>query len=222
MKIDMHCHSFYSPDGVSSPEALIQSALKKGLDGIALTDHDTTKGWKRAIAAAKKMNAVIILGEEIKIKEKGKTIGEILGYFLKKEIDPEGKTIQQIIDEIKEQKGLAIIAHPYHWRKPFKYLEEYKYSADGIEAFNARSQSKKGNQKSLAFAKQNNLATTAGSDAHSYFEIGTAYIESDAKNLDELKQAILGKKINIRGRQSPFFVQASATIGRFIHLFWKP
>jgi hypothetical protein len=63
---------------------------------------------------------------------------------------------------------------------------------------------------------------TAGSDAHSHFEIGNAYIEVEAKNLDELKEAILKKKVKIQGRQSPIFVQIFATLGRIIHLFWKP
>ena len=38
---DLHCHSFFSGDGVSSPEALIAAARKKGLDGFAITDHNT-------------------------------------------------------------------------------------------------------------------------------------------------------------------------------------
>ena len=222
MKIDLHCHSYYSGDGICSPKKLIKTALKKGLDGIALTDHDTTKGWPKAIEAAKKLGAVLILGEEIKIKKQGKTVGEILGYFLKQEINPKGKTVEQVIDEIKKQGGIAIIAHPYHWRKPFKELEKYKFSVDGIEAFNARSQSKKNNQRSLNFAKKNNLVMTAGSDAHSCFEVGNACIEAQANNLEEFRQAILQKEVKIIGKQSPIFVQLFATLGKLIHFFWQP
>jgi len=243
MKIDLHCHSYYSKDGISSPERLIKTALKKGLDGIALTDHNTTAGWKEAMRAAEKLNAVLILGQEIKIKKEGKTIGEILGYFLKEEIEAKGKSIGEIVDEIKKQRGIVIIAHPYHWRKPFKGLEKYKNLADGIEVFNSRSQTKRGNKKALNFAQKNNLLMTAGSDAHSCFEVGNAYIETEAKTLDEFKEAILQKRINpvrehktpdgfkiiqfsngvkIIGKQSPIFVQLFATLGKLIHLFWQP
>jgi len=222
MKIDLHCHSYYSNDGISSPEKLIKTALKNGLNGIALTDHNTTQGWKEAAEAAKKINAVLVFGEEIKIKKEGKTVGEILGYFLKEEINPRGKSVEEIIDEIKKQGGLAIIAHPYHWRKPFKELEKYKNLVDGIEVFNARSQTKRGNQKSFIFAQRNNLAMIAGSDAHHCSEVGDAYIETDVKNLEELKEAILQKRVKIFGKQSPIFVQIFATIGRLIHLFWRP
>lgn len=45
-KIDLHCHSFFSGDGVSSPEELITSARAKGLNGFALTDHNTCDGNK--------------------------------------------------------------------------------------------------------------------------------------------------------------------------------
>ena len=243
MKIDMHCHSFYSDDGLSSPEALLKSAKKKGLDGIALTDHDTNNGWKPALKAAEKLGMVLILGEEIKIKRNGKTIGEILGYFLKNEIDSRGKTVKQVIDEIKKQGGLAVIAHPYHWKKPFLELDKYKNLADGIEAFNARSQSKKGNQKALNFAKKNGLLGTAGSDAHHSSEIGDAYLEANANNLEEFKESLLQKRVNpireyktpdgfetiqfsngvkIIGKQSPIFVQTFATMGRLLHFFWQP
>lgn len=222
MKIDLHCHSYYSNDGISSPKKLIEAALKKGLDGIALTDHNTTKGWKKAIKAAKKLNAVLIKGEEIKIKKKGETMGEILGYFLKKEIDPTGKTTESVIKEIQEQGGIAIIAHPYYWRKPFKKLEKYKDLVDGIEVFNAKSQTKKGNQKALNFAKKHNLSMTAGSDAHSHHSVGQAFIKAEAKNLKEFKLAILQKKVKIIGKQSPILAQIPATMGKIGHLFWKP
>jgi histidinol phosphatase-like PHP family hydrolase len=40
--IDLHCHSWFSGDGVSSPEGLIESAKRKGLHGFAMTDHNTS------------------------------------------------------------------------------------------------------------------------------------------------------------------------------------
>ncbi len=43
-KIDLHTHSFFSGDGVSSPEENIAAAKAKGLHGFALTDHNTNEG----------------------------------------------------------------------------------------------------------------------------------------------------------------------------------
>lgn len=222
MKIDFHCHSYYSKDGISSPEKLIKTALKKGLDGIALTDHDTTAGWKEALLVAKKLKAVLIFGQEIKIKKNGKIIGEILAYFLKEEVKSQGKNIEEIIQEIKKQGGIAIISHPFYWKKPFKELEKYKNLVDGIEIFNSRSQTKRGNKKSFEFAQKNNLPMTAGSDAHSCFEIANAYLEAEAKSPEEFKKAILEKRVKIFGRQSSILAYVFPTIGRIIHLFWQP
>ena len=39
--IDLHTHSFFSGDGISSPEDMIAAARAKGLHGIAITDHNT-------------------------------------------------------------------------------------------------------------------------------------------------------------------------------------
>ena len=40
-KIDLHTHTFFSGDGVSSPEQNIAAAREKGLNGFAITDHNT-------------------------------------------------------------------------------------------------------------------------------------------------------------------------------------
>ncbi|MFA5086328.1 MAG: CehA/McbA family metallohydrolase [Candidatus Paceibacterota bacterium] len=222
MKIDLHCHTYYSHDALCPPRRLVRFAKKKGLDAIAITDHNTTKAWKEAENEADKIGLKLIKGEEIKIKEDGKTIGEILAYFINKEIDPKGKTAGEIIEEIKNQGGIAIIAHPYHWKKPFKKLEEYKNMVDGIEAFNARSQSKEGNEKSTRFVKDNDLPMTAGSDSHTPFEIGRAYVEADIQTIDELKEAIRNKKIVVRGKQTSPTIQIFAGLAKLIHLFFKP
>jgi hypothetical protein len=222
MKIDMHCHSYYSRDGISSPESLLIKAKKIGLDGVALTDHNNTRGWARAQKIADELGLILIPGEELKIKENNETIGEILAYFITEEIDPKGKTAKEVIDEIKKQNGIAIIAHPYQWKKPFKKLEECKNLVDGVEIFNSRSQSKKGNEMSLAFAKRNNLPMTAGSDSHTTFEIGRSYIETDATNIEELKNSIKNNDIQIEGRQTNPAIQIFAGLAKLINLFYKP
>ena len=51
MRIDLHTHSDVS-DGTDSPAELVAKAVAAGLDTVALTDHDTTAGWARALAAA--------------------------------------------------------------------------------------------------------------------------------------------------------------------------
>jgi predicted metal-dependent phosphoesterase TrpH len=63
LRIDLHTHTTAS-DGTDSPSALMEAAAAAGLDAIALTDHDTTRGWSEAIAA--RPDAVtLVLGSEL-------------------------------------------------------------------------------------------------------------------------------------------------------------
>lgn len=43
MNYDLHIHSKYSSDGVLDPEKIVKIATKRGLSGIAITDHNTIK-----------------------------------------------------------------------------------------------------------------------------------------------------------------------------------
>lgn len=199
MKIDLHCHSFYSKDAISSPRKLIKSAKEKGIDGIALTDHDTIKGWEEAKKSAKEFGIFLILGEEIKTKK-----GDILGLFLEKEI--KSKDTIRVIKEIKAQGGLVIIPHPFFFPEHFKdNLEKYLDLIDGIEVFNARCFFQRANEKALNFAKKYDLAPIGASDAHYSKDVGNGITVAEVKNLIEFKEAILKRKINFEGKKSPFY-----------------
>ena len=50
MQIDLHAHSTAS-DGTQTPEGVMESAARAGLDVVALTDHDTVLGWEEAADA---------------------------------------------------------------------------------------------------------------------------------------------------------------------------
>ncbi|NQX15969.1 PHP domain-containing protein [Rathayibacter sp. VKM Ac-2857] len=61
---DLHTHSLVS-DGTEPPEVLVRAAAAAGLDGVALTDHDTTRGWAAAIAAADEAGIDLLTGMEL-------------------------------------------------------------------------------------------------------------------------------------------------------------
>ena len=64
MKCDFHIHSNVS-DGIFSPEQLVETAKEKGLDCIAITDHDTVGGVERAQKRAEELGIKCICGTEI-------------------------------------------------------------------------------------------------------------------------------------------------------------
>jgi predicted metal-dependent phosphoesterase TrpH len=77
-RADLHCHSTCS-DGTFSPEELIQEAAKAGLQGLAITDHDTIKAYDSALEVARKYNIRLISGVELSCSYKDEII-HVLGY----------------------------------------------------------------------------------------------------------------------------------------------
>ena len=84
MLIDLHTHSNAS-DGTDSPSELIDKAISKGLDVIALTDHDTVGGWDEATAALKNHESnsklELVLGSEVSCQGEDGTSIHILGLL---------------------------------------------------------------------------------------------------------------------------------------------
>ena len=160
VKFDFHIHSKYSYDSLSTPKSIVRTAKIKGLDGLAITDHNTIKG---AIEASKiDKNIEIIIGSEIKTDE-----GDIIGLFLNEEIKSTG--FDCVIDEIREQDGFIILPHPY---KTFDIIPDHVLNnIDAVEIFNGRISNVLNNKaRELAFNKK--LSFTGGSDAHLAKDVG--------------------------------------------------
>ncbi len=81
MMFDLHIHSKYSHDSYLSPPQIIKIAEKRGLDGIAITDHNTLKGGIETSKINNKDDFIVIVGSEIKTE-----YGDVIGLFLNEEI----------------------------------------------------------------------------------------------------------------------------------------
>lgn len=214
MRYDLHIHTRYSSCSNLEPKKIIEQANKKRLDGIAITDHNTIKGALEVkklndkIDKRYKNNLKVIIGEEIMTDK-----GEILAYYLKKEIKP-GK-FEDVLKEIKKQNGIAVIAHPYSigiiGRKNAK--EDIFNDLDGIETINSRAFFNFENKKAIRKAKKLDLPQTAGSDAHFKFEIGRAYTEFEG----DLKKALKENKTIPKGKNYfSLFPRTLSFINKFL------
>lgn len=196
MRFDFHIHSKYSPCSNMEPELIAKTAIKKGLNGINITDHNTLKCRNKI----RNKELLITYSDEIKTNQ-----GEIIGFNIHKEIKP-GLSPEETIDKIKEQGGLVIIPHPFDFfRKNIGFKVRKLKGIDAME-INARNITPFGNALSKSFASRMHVPLTAGSDAHFYYEIGRAYSELKASNKDELIKAIKEKKI-IRNYCSSFSIK---------------
>jgi predicted metal-dependent phosphoesterase TrpH len=174
-----------------SPEQIIETAKKKGLDGIAVTDHDTIKGGLEAYRVNRDKNFNVIIGSEINTE-----CDDIIGLFLNQEI--KSRSVAEVIDEIHSQGGLAGLAHPY---RKFKTPESIIERVDFVEGFNARSK-KANNMKAYELSLKYNKPLTAGSDAHLGFEVGRGRTIFDS----DLKGELVKGKVKIEGSESCYYL----------------
>lgn len=76
---DLHTHTTFS-DGTTTPAANVELALRAGLEGLAVTDHDTTDAWEPAQAAAAGTQLEIVPGVELSAELNGASV-HVLGYW---------------------------------------------------------------------------------------------------------------------------------------------
>ena len=182
MKFDMHVHSTYSSDGQSSPETILRKAKKIGLAGLAITDHNTLKGNEHA----RKLDSdlLIVRGVEISSSE-----GHILAYGISEPV-PKGIEPVDLIDNVHQQGGIAVIAHPF---RPWSGVGEKvarSIAPDAIEVQNSHS-TKTENFKARKLCQSMGLPATGGSDAHNARYLGKSYtIFEDVSTEDDVIEAI--------------------------------
>jgi predicted metal-dependent phosphoesterase TrpH len=193
MKYDLHNHTHYSSCSNLKPEILLKVVKKKGMNGIAVTDHNTIKGALKVKGINKDKDFEVIIGEEIDTN-----YGDILTYYLQKEIKT--KDFFTLVDEVRKQDALISIPHPFRSsinpKLMFRYpIDKIRDKIDAIECFNARMLLPQNNRKAQQLAKRLNIAGTGGSDAHFRFDIGRAYTLFDG----DLRSAIKLKKTRYDG-----------------------
>jgi predicted metal-dependent phosphoesterase TrpH len=209
MILDLHNHTRWSFDCSMDPAKVVRVARTRGIDAIAITDHDEIGGAREAQKAAGG-DILVIVGEEIDT-----AAGDVLGLFLQERIvehDP-----LEAIRAIHQQGGLAVLAHPF--TKSGSLDERVARELDGCEGFNARHsalgayEGSDGEPRVASFAKEYDLSLTAGSDAHFYRELARARTVVAAATLEEAKEQIRRGNTVLSGRRSsPFNLLASAAL----------
>ncbi len=153
-------------------EVVINRYVRRGIDCIAVTDHDNIDG---ALKMQKIAPFKVIVGEEVKTLQ-----GEIIGLFLRERVPP-FLTAEETVDRIHKQGGLTCVPHPFdrirNGRLQEKVLEELYSQIDIMEAFNCRTTLLRDSEKAMAFGLAHNMALGVGSDSHTPIEIGGAFVE---------------------------------------------
>lgn len=202
--VELHSHTYHSTDSLLSPARLLEICDRKGIDHIAITDHNSTAG---AFQAAAIDGERVIIGEEIKT-----TKGELLGYFLQEEIPP-GLSPEDTISRLRDQGAFISVSHPFDHTRSGSWAEDDLRQilplVDAIETYNARTWTDDPNTRALTLALETNLLQTAGSDAHIPYEVGRTLLRMPAfDNVETFRVALA--EAEILGRRSTPLVHFSS------------
>ncbi len=191
---DLHVHTINSGDSRCEVKDAINSAKKKGLDGIAITDHDTTSGLDEAFKLTQDEDFIVIPGIEVSSKD-----GHILGLGIEEKI-PKDLQASSTVEKIRKKGGVAVAAHPFSM--DFNPFSPLKSDFDAIEVFNSRRYI--GNKLARKYVDEKGVPVTGGSDAHFCDEIGLAGVRVDTnpRPSDVLKKIKKGD-VRVFGRYLP-------------------
>ncbi|MFQ6081463.1 MAG: PHP domain-containing protein [Candidatus Bathyarchaeia archaeon] len=192
IRIDLHIHTRYSGDAMISPKLIVdQLYAHPFIKGVAITDHDTLQGYHHAqkLATAYK-DILIIPGIEVSTTQGHITI---LGV---EEKPTYPRTVGDVVDFAKERAGTIVIPHPYRALGIGDLARNVP--ADAIEVLNPRS-TRQENKMAEELAKERNLPSVAGSDAHRPQQMWTAYTEVDnGLDVDDVLSAIKSGLVKVK------------------------
>ncbi|MGH2956051.1 MAG: PHP domain-containing protein [Solirubrobacterales bacterium] len=216
--VDLHMHTDHSPDCATPVEQLLTTAKARGLDAIAITDHNEVSGALEAREAAERAGGIkVIVAEEVKTA----TEGEVIGLFLEEKIE-RGMSMAETIAEIRRQGGLVYVPHPFdrlHSVPDYEHLLKVVEEIDILEVFNPRIAFSAFNEEAVRFARKYAIVPGAGSDSHVVQGLGSVKVrlhdfEGPEEFLESMRQAdIVRKHKNLVYVQALKFLQTSGGRG---------
>ena len=205
LRIDMHMHTQASFDCLSDPRRVIAAAAARGVQRVAITDHNRLT---TSLEMAEAFPDSVIPGEEVKTKEGI----DVIGLYIEEEI-PKGTPAQEVCRRVRDQGGLVYLPHPYARGKggSGRYAEELAPMVDIIEVFNARLHPGNLNHPGEELAARWSKPRGAGSDAHMLGEVAGAWVEVDQHPNEPAALLAVLEHAHIRGVTTPWVAHLAST-----------
>ena len=189
MLIDMHVHECkYSLDSKFTLKEAVEQAKKVGLNGICITDHESSDIFDEAHEYSKKSNFLILVGAEILTYE-----GDLLVFGLNN-LPKYKMHAGELLSLVTKHKGIAISAHPFrnNNRGLGNHIREVESLLSGVEAFNGSTEPHQ-NLKAHSLATELKLPSVGSSDAHVLDKIGkyATLFEHSVRDERDLIEAVL-------------------------------
>jgi predicted metal-dependent phosphoesterase TrpH len=193
-------------DGLSSIEAILDSAERAGLDVIALTDHDDVRGAfeMRELAARRSSPVEVVTGAEVTTRS-----GHLLALWIEEEI-PMFCSLAQALDLIHKAGGIAIAPHPLSYltfsigEGALRQVATHGDGARMVDAIELRNPSYAGRVRASRALWLNTrvlrIAETGSSDAHHAALVGTCWTDFPGRTSEDLRGALRARQTRADGR----------------------
>ncbi len=193
LKIDLHVHTTGSRDAFLEPDQLPLILKERGLDGVAIANHD-------APTEVTSLETIILPGIEVSTRQ-----GHIIGLGISGPI-AKGSTADDTISLIHRAGGIAIVPHPFDPISPCVNPLRLISRPEAIETINSDALFFSLNAAvAKRMADRLGLPMVAGSDSHIPETVGDAYtlIDSDSKSVSDILSAIRAGSVEPAGGPTP-------------------
>jgi len=209
LRLDMHVHSQHSTDSALTLESIVARLTSVGLNGFALTDHNTVDGHEElSKLQARFPEFVLVPGIELSTLE-----GHLLAYGVAI-APPSHLPVAKTIEWVRDRGGVPVLSHPFRFSHGVGREVAERACATAIETVNGHN-SPGANRRAADVATRRRLGTTGGSDAHQPPDLGRAYTEfpEGTRTVDAVLEALRRGETATHGR--------SLSIGGRIGLEWR-
>ena len=237
LRADLHVHTCYSRgnatlaflgarDCYSRPEAVYAVAMARGMDLVAITDHDTIDG---ALALVERMPGArdIIVGEEVSCWLPDDGLQVHLGVYgmtesLHHEIQPLRRNVFDLVAHLREASVFFALNHLLHFYEPRVPLDAYLGLLDVVPGLEVRNgamipaHNRLSAQIAASWAPVDGgqrLASTAGSDAHTLRRVGTTWTEAPGRDREEFLSSVRAGLGRPGGREGSWLAAGADAYG---------
>ncbi|HXQ94446.1 MAG TPA: CehA/McbA family metallohydrolase [Thermoplasmata archaeon] len=189
LRLDLHLHSTYSPDSRLRLAEAVERLAPTGLNGFALTDHNTVAGHSSLRALAEQYPQYRFLpGMEVSTHE-----GHLLAFGIA-EVPPLRRPVAETVEWVEAHGGVAVPAHPARHAHGIGRRVASELRVPALETHNGHNLAV-ANARAARIAAERSLGATGGSDAHDAGGVGRGFTEFPAgvDRLEDLLDAIRRK-----------------------------
>jgi len=217
--VDLHTHTRASHDGFTSPAELLDACRTRGVGAIAITEHDRPSQLDPA--PFREAGIEVVPGCEF-TTDRG---AHILGLFVRGSI-PAGLPAGRILDFIAEQRGIAVMPHPFKPCSGYLALhgeDEHVGRFAFVELINGGWKSGDHAARIVDFARRHGIRMIASSDSHRACQValcctripdppaGGSFKESLLSTEQRAIELLLdGGRLRTRGRRTRGFQRTGA------------